>query len=86
MSVYSASIYLAKVNCGNTSIMCKICSKLTLKAPKQSHSGVFIVNFQNISHIVLVFPLFTLNKQVPTGYKLTNFSDKYLCISISVVV
>ena len=86
MSVYSAGIYLAKVNCGNTSIMCKICSKSTLKAPKQSHSGVFIVNFQNISHIVLVFPLFTLNKQVPTGYKLTNFSDKYLCISISVVV
>ena len=28
----------------------------------QRRSGVFIVNFEQISHIVLVFPLLTLNK------------------------
>ena len=34
------------------------CSKLTIKAPEQRHcrrSGVFIVNFEHISHLVLVF-------------------------------
>ena len=42
----------------------EICSKLTIKTP-ESHqlrrSGVFIVNFENISHLVLVFLLLTLN-------------------------
>ena len=33
-------------------------SKLTIK----TCSGVFNVNFEQISHIILVFPLFTLNK------------------------
>ena len=36
-------------------------------------SGVFIVNFKQISHIVLMFPLLNLNKQMPTRIeKLTN--------------
>ena len=30
-------------------------------------SGVFIVNFEHISHFVLVFQLLTLNMQLPTG-------------------
>ena len=30
-------------------------------------SGVFIVNFEHISHLVLVFLLLTLNMQLPTG-------------------
>ena len=33
--------------------MCEICSKLTIKIPKQR--GVFIVNFEHISHLVLIF-------------------------------
>ena len=40
------------------------CSKLTIKAPEQRQwrgSGVFIVNFEHISHLVLVFLLLTLN-------------------------
>ena len=45
-----ADIYLLKVNNGNTRTMCEISSKLT------------VVNFEHVSHIVLVFPLLTLNK------------------------
>ena len=42
-----------------------MCSKLTIKTPEQRQrrrSGIFIVNFENISHLCLVFLLFTLNK------------------------
>ena len=65
-----ASIYLFKVNNGNTRTMCEICSKLTITIPKQNQwrrSGVFIVNFEQISHIVLVVPLLALNNQMPAG-------------------
>ena len=40
-------------------IICEICSKLTVKAPERHHwyhPGVFIVNFEQISHTTLVFP------------------------------
>ena len=32
-------------------------------------SGVFIVNFEHISRLLLVFALLTLSKQMPTGLK-----------------
>ena len=38
--------------------------KLTIKTPERRQwrlSGVFIVNFEHISHLVLVFILLTLN-------------------------
>ena len=41
------------------------CSKLTIKTPGRHHwrrSAVFIINFEQISHIDLVFLLLTLNK------------------------
>ena len=60
-----AGIYLLKVNNRNTRLMCEICSKLNIKTPERRHwrrSGVFIVNLEHISHLVLVFLLFTLNK------------------------
>ena len=41
---------------------CEICSKLTIKTPErhQRHcSGVFIVNFEHISHLFLVLLLLT---------------------------
>ena len=53
-----------------TTAMCEVCSKLTKKTPERRHcrrSGVFIVNFERISHIVLVFPLLILNKEMPVG-------------------
>ena len=63
-SSYPAGIYLPKVNNINTRTRCEICSKLTIKTPERRHwrrSGVFIVNFEYISHLVLVFLLLTLN-------------------------
>ena len=48
--------------------MCEICSKLTTKTPERRQfrrSGVFLVNFEDISHLVLVSVLLTLNKQMP---------------------
>ena len=60
----SAGIYLVKVNNRNTRTRCEICSKLTLKTSERRqwrHFGFFIVNFEHISHLVLVFLLLTLN-------------------------
>ena len=51
--------------------MCEICSKLTIKTPERRHwrrFGVFIINFEDISQLVLVFPLLTLNKWTPAGW------------------
>ena len=67
---YSANIYLFKVNNRNTRKRCEIFSKFTIKTPERRQwrrSGVFIVNFENISHIFLVFLLLTLNKQMLVG-------------------
>ena len=61
---FPACIYLLKVNNRNTRTRCEICSKLTVNTPWRSHwrpSGVFIVNFEHISHLVLVFRLLTLS-------------------------
>ena len=54
-----------KVSKRSTGTKCEVCSKLTIKTPERRHcrrSGVFIVNFDHVSHLVLVFLLFTLNK------------------------
>ena len=59
-----AGIYLLRVSNRNTRTRCEICSKLTIKTPEQCqwcYSGVFIVNYEDISHLVLVFLLLTLN-------------------------
>ena len=64
------NIYLSKVNDKNTRKRCEICSKLTIKTPERRHwrrSGVFIVNFEHISHLFLVFSLLTLNKYMLAG-------------------
>ena len=53
-----------KVNNRNTRIMFEICPKAAIKTPERSRhrSAVFIVNFEHISHLVLVFLLLTLSK------------------------
>ena len=59
-----AGIYQLKVNNRNTGTRYEICSKLTIKTPEQRQcrrSSVFIVDVDHISHLVLVFPLLTLN-------------------------
>ena len=60
-----ASIYLFKFNNGNTRTVYEIGSKLTIITLEQLHwrrSAVFIVNFVEVSHTVVVFQLLTLNK------------------------
>ena len=57
-------IYLLQVNNRNTRKMHEICPKLTVKTPERPHwccSGVFIVNLEHTSHLVLMFLLLTLN-------------------------
>ena len=47
-----------KVNNRNTRARCEICSKLTIKTPERrqwSRSGIFIVNFEHILHLALLF-------------------------------
>ena len=59
-----AGINLFKVNNRNTRPRCEVCSKLIIKTPERHQwrrSSVFIVNFEHISHLVLVFVLLTLN-------------------------
>ena len=66
----SVGTYLFKVNNGNTRAMFEVCSKFKSKTPKWHHwrrSGAFIVNFEQISHIILVFPLLTLKKYILAG-------------------
>ena len=59
-------------NVKNTNVRknCQICPKLTIKTLKRSqwcNSGVFIVNFELISHLFLVFSLLPLNKKIFAG-------------------
>ena len=61
---HPAGNYMFKVNGQKTRTRCEICSKLTIKIPERRHwrrSGIFIVNFEHISHRVLVFLLLTLS-------------------------
>ena len=55
-----AGNYMLKVNNRNTRTRCEICSKLNNK-------GIFIVNFEHISHLVLVFLLLTLSRLITAG-------------------
>ena len=62
-----ANIYLLTVCNRNFRKRCEICSELTINIPERRHwrrSGVFIVNFEHISHPSLVFLLLTLNKKM----------------------
>ena len=57
--------YIFKVKNRNNRTRCEICSKLIIKTPERRHwrcSGVFIVNFEHISHLVLLFLSLTLNR------------------------
>ena len=50
--------YMFKVKNRNTGTRCEICSELTLKTPERRQwrrSGGFIVNFEHISHLVILF-------------------------------
>ena len=58
-----AGNYMFKVNNRNTRTRCEIFSKLTIKTRRQwRRSGVFIVNFEHILRLALVFLLLTLSR------------------------
>ena len=75
---HPAGRFLFKVTNGNNRTTWKICSELTLKTGERHQwcrSAVVVFNFEQISHIVLVFQLLTLNKQMPN----LPFSKLYTC-------
>ena len=56
-----AGMYLLKVNNRNTRARCQICSKLKIMIPERRQSrrsGIFIVNFEHISHLVSIISNF----------------------------
>ena len=60
-----AAIYMFKVINRNTPARCEICSELIIKTPIRRlwrRFSVVIVNFEYISHLVLVFQLLTLSR------------------------
>ena len=68
--LYPAGIYLLKVNNRNTRTRKQICSKLTIKTKERCqwhHSGVFNVNFELISLLVLALVLLTLKTFLRLG-------------------
>ena len=82
---FPAGIYLFRNNTENFREMYEKCSKLTIKIPEQGHCcrfGVFFVNFEQISDIVLMFPLFTLNEYMPLWLR---FTDHWPLMEISIV-
>ena len=63
-SDWPAGTYMLKVNNRNNRTRYEICSKLTIKISERRQwrcCGVFIINFEHISHLVSVFLLLTLN-------------------------
>ena len=52
-----------------------------LKVNNKDTNNIFIVNFEHISHLVLVFLLLTLNMELPAGNNMKLNEDKsYLFI------
>ena len=72
--IFPTGIYLLKVNNRNTRTRFEICSKLTIKIPERRH-GIFIENFEHISHLVLVFLLLNLSRQMPATLVLIVYAD-----------
>ena len=67
-TVFKKRMCLFKANVRNTKKVLENCSKSTMKAPEGrqwGRSSIFIINFEQIPHIVLVFPLSILTKQMP---------------------
>ena len=61
--INSAKIYLFKANNINTRKTCEICSKLIIKTPeRRRRPSIFIVNFEHVLHLFLVFLLLALNE------------------------
>ena len=58
---------MLKVNNRNTRAICDICLKLIIKTLERRNwcpSDTFIVNFEQISYVFLIFPLLTLKNSI----------------------
>ena len=70
---FPTSIYLFKANHENIRTSYDNCSKLIIKSTERTERqhwrlyDAFIFNCEQISHVGLVFPLLTLNKQILVG-------------------
>ena len=74
-----------KANNRNTRTRREICSKLTMKIPKRRQwrsSGIFILNFEHTSHLVLVFILLTLSRYMPAGMRGHSHGQKPHTVSL----
>ena len=60
-------LVILKANNRNTRTRCKIYSKLTIRT-----HGIYIVNFEHISHLAIVFLLLTLSRLMLAGYCLSS--------------
>ena len=65
-----------KVNNRNTRTKYEICSKLT--KCQWRRSGVFVVNFEHISHLVLVFLLLILSREMPAEKNAKRWTENEL--------
>ena len=75
-----SAITCSNLNNRNTRTRCEISSELILKTPERRHwrrSVVFIVNFEHIPHLVLVFLLLTWVGKCRMGWLLFIFSALY---------
>ena len=61
-------LVILKANNRNTRTRCKIYSKLTIRT-----HGIYIVNFEHISHLAIVFLLLTLNTLLPAVIRILFF-------------
>ena len=63
LACYPTGNHMFIVNNRNTRTRCEICSN---KIPERC-PGIFIVNFEHISHLVLEFLLLTLSRSMSAG-------------------
>ena len=85
---FPAGIYLLKVNNRNTGTRCEICSKLTIKIlerRQRRRPGIFIVNFEHISHLVLVFLLLTFAGWVRVKVTSCRYENIYFKFNVNVM-
>ena len=85
LTLLPINIYLSKAIKRNTKKWCKICPESTTKTLKQRdlrHSSVFIVNFEQISHLFPKFLLLILDIHLFAGLqfllsKASSFSQSF---------
>ena len=60
----------------------KLFTKLTIKRPKRCLSGVFIVNFEHVSQLILVFLMVTFGQVNATGLAVSQ--PAFTCGKLSI--